>query len=217
MIKENNQLTSSRKFVIPDINAALSAPISRIETLRDDEGRKGFTLIELLVVVLIIGILAAVALPQYNKAVKKAQATELFNAIDTMDKALASFYVTYGKYTDVPNQSIIHSQSLDIEMPVLKYWQYQNLSELQSGSFIQIGCGDGTGRNIRSGFSSNPTGLSIYAEWNMGQLIEVYCQENSGTKKCTDYFNCDLQEVPWYPCGNPAYCNAASVEKKCYL
>lgn len=71
---------------------------------------KGFTLIELLVVVLIIGILSAVALPQYTKAVEKSRATEAITLLGNLANAEEIYKMSTGSYTG-------DLSALDIQLP----------------------------------------------------------------------------------------------------
>ena len=61
--------------------------------------KSGFTLMEVLVVVLIIGILAAAALPQYQKAVKKSRLAAMLPLIKSVAVSEDRFYMANGRYT----------------------------------------------------------------------------------------------------------------------
>ena len=83
----------------------------------------GFTLIELMIVVLIVGILAAVALPLYSKAVERGRISEAVNMLGTMREAQMRYISDYGTYTN--NAALL---DIGITSTIGRYFSFSALS-----------------------------------------------------------------------------------------
>jgi prepilin-type N-terminal cleavage/methylation domain-containing protein len=88
-------------------------------TMETRRNRAGFTLIELLVVVLIIGVLAATAVPQYFKLVEKSKIAEAIHLIDAIRGSQERYVSKYGGYC---TGTISTCGGFDMNIPTLKYF-----------------------------------------------------------------------------------------------
>jgi prepilin-type N-terminal cleavage/methylation domain-containing protein len=89
--------------------------------------RAGFTLVELAVVIIIIGVLAAFAVPRFLDSVERSKAAEAFNYLAAVRAAQERYQVRQGTYSD-------DLSKLDIQMPDPKYFTVGTPAEGSSGS-----------------------------------------------------------------------------------
>jgi len=105
--------------------------------------RKGFTLIELLIVVVIIGILAAIAIPKFANTKSKAYVTAMKSDLRNLVTAEEAFFSDSSKYSS--------------DLSALKFQKSSGTNDPQIG----VGTGYWTATNTHTQLANSTCGISI--------------------------------------------------------
>ncbi|HHW42819.1 MAG TPA: prepilin-type N-terminal cleavage/methylation domain-containing protein [Desulfotomaculum sp.] len=128
-------------------------------------GEQGFTLVELMVVVIILGILAAVAVPQFMKRAETARVSSALSSLQSMKSVIDVWAAENGKYPKEDNSSddgiakVLQSAGINWtgdDKGIRDPWGNAFGYDIDSDSYT-LSCGkDNSGKYYKATNSSNP-------------------------------------------------------------
>ena len=152
--------------------------------------KKGFTLIELLVVVLILGILAAMAMPQYFKAVERSRMSEAESLLSSIASAQQRKYLQINKYAG-------EFTGLDVAPAGATDATYHTKGDGGNGFVITLAGTDYEGGNakaVREGPNTLQYNYTLQRFYNSDKTM---CQgdDEDGAALCADFCGKDSMDV----------------------